>query len=258
MCDNQVNRNENIFFSSVLTVHFDYHSINIYLKPGEIWFFIIFKNDYLFISQHPQYLAQCSYNLPSVTSRSRLLAWICISAISDINSVFLFFTTHYSDAKIDHRKYRLIFSPLRSLVRCHPFRQSHYWHFKCKRTNPTVIKSNEGTQWQKVEASIARGQRRHLRVPIAALVSLHWVLGRVGSAHLPRRQSVSENTRIPLFLISANVELSVSLVTPRQAPLRKKKRGRRQLRTNVGWGLAGYQLVKHKPNETVSSDQLAS
>lgn len=77
---------------------------------------IFFKNDYLFISQHPQYLAQCSYNLPSVTSRSRLLAWICISAtdrctISDINSVFLFFTTHYSDAKIDHHKYRLIFLP---------------------------------------------------------------------------------------------------------------------------------------------------
>lgn len=172
-----------------------------------------------------------SYNLPSVTSRSRLLAWICISATdrctrSYINSVFLFFTTHCSDAKIDHHKYRLIFFFfLCSLVRCHPFRQSHYWHFKCKRTNPTVVKSNEGTHWQKVEASIARGQRRHLRVPIAALASRHWALGRVGSAHLPRRQSVREKTRIPLFLISANVELSVSLVTLRQAPLRTKKEG---------------------------------
>lgn len=188
---------------------------------------------------------------------------MCISATdrctrSDINSVFLFFTTHCSEAKIDHHKYRLIFFFLCSLVRCHPFRQSHYWHFKCKRTNPTVIKSNKGTHWQKEAASIARGQRRHPRVPIAALASLHWALGRVGSAHLPQRQSVREKTRIPLFLISANVELSVSLVTLRQAPLRTKKRGRRQLRTNVGWGLAKYQLVKHKPNETVSSDQLAS
>lgn len=27
----------------------------------------------------------------------------------------------------------------------------------------------------------------------------------------------------------------------------EKKRGRRQLRTNVGWGLSGYRFVKHNP-----------
>ncbi len=140
------------------------------------------------------------------------------------------------------------------------FSQETSLEFQCKRTNPTVIKSNEGKQWQKVDASIARGQRRNLWVPTAACVHLHWALGRVESVHLPRvwGQNVRENTRIALFLISANVELSVSLVTLHQAPLRKKKRGRRQLRTSVGWGLAGYKLVKHKPNETVTSDQLAS
>lgn len=39
-----------------------------------------------------------------------------------------------------------------------------------------------------------------------------------------------------LFLISANVELSVSLVTLRQAPLRKKKEGEEAVEDECGVG----------------------
>lgn len=108
--------------------------------------------DYLFISQHPQYLARCSYNLPSVTSRSRLLACICISAtercaISDVNSVFLFFTT-----QVIIRMQKQIITSIDCFFcffvltgKVSSFSPEPLLAFQCKRTNPAVIKSNEGT-----------------------------------------------------------------------------------------------------------------
>lgn len=111
---------------------------------------------YLFISQYPQYLARCSYNRSSVTSRSRLLACICISAtercaISDVNSVFLFFTTQVSS------QVSIVFFVVVLNGKVSSFSPEPSLGFQCKRTNPTVIKSNEGTHSDRKQKHQSRG-----------------------------------------------------------------------------------------------------
>lgn len=160
-----------------------------------------------------------------------------------------------------HHKYRLFWGFFVLTGKVSSFSPEPSLGFQCKRTNPTVI----NIQWRDTvtesrsinrEGTTATSLGSHSRLCSPALGSgPRWICSYSPSVMAIRSWEYSDLYSLFLPMLSS---LWASLLSVKRPWGKKKKRGRRQLRTSVGWGLAGYQLVKHKPNETVSSDQLAS